>query len=43
MDTVAADASYPKGLGALDEHLSSSVEHLHTAFAVDVVSAIVLS
>jgi short-subunit dehydrogenase len=66
IDTVAADASDPKGLGARmaelysergapgliiynavmgapDKLLSSSVEHLHTAFAVDVVSAIVLT
>jgi short-subunit dehydrogenase len=65
VDTVAADASDPEGLGARmaelygeqgapgliiynavvgapDKLLSSSVEHLQTAYAVDVISAIVV-
>jgi short-subunit dehydrogenase len=66
IDTVAADASDPEGLGvrvaelyneedapgliiynavmgAPDKLLSSSVEHLQTAYAVDVISAIVVT
>jgi short-subunit dehydrogenase len=66
IDTVAADASDPEGLGARigelyneqgapgliiynavmgapDQLLSSSVEHLQTAYAVDVISAIVVT
>jgi short-subunit dehydrogenase len=66
LDTVAADASDPEGLGARmaelyneqgapgliiynaamgvpDQLLNSSVEHLQTAYAVDVISAIVLT
>jgi short-subunit dehydrogenase len=66
VDTVAADASDPEGLGARmaelyneqgvpgviiynavmgapDKLLDSSVEHLQTAYAVDVISAIVLT
>ncbi|MDQ1427008.1 MAG: hypothetical protein QOK39_484 [Acidimicrobiaceae bacterium] len=66
IDTIAADASNPEGLGArmaelYNEHggpglivynavmgapdklLSSSVEHLQTAYAVDVISAIVVT
>ena len=66
IDTIAADASDPEGLGArmgelYGEHgapgviiynavmgapdtlLSSSVEHLQTAYAVDVISAVVLT
>jgi short-subunit dehydrogenase len=66
IDTIAADASDPDGLGARiaelynvqgapgliiynavmgapDDLLSSSVEHLHTAYAVDVISAIVVT
>ncbi len=66
IDTVAADASDPQGLGARiaelynvqgapgliiynavmgapDTLLSSSVEHLQTAYAVDVISAIVVA
>jgi short-subunit dehydrogenase len=66
VDTVAADASDPQGLGARlaelykeqgapgliiynavmgapDQLLSSSVEHLQTAYAVDVISAIVVA
>jgi short-subunit dehydrogenase len=66
IDTIAADASDPKGLGARmaelynepgapgviiynavmgapDKLLSSSVEHLQTAYAVDVISAIVVT
>src|ERR1700733_7343328 len=66
IDTIAADASDPEGLGgrmaelyneegapgliiynavmgAPDKLLSSSVEHLQTAYAVDVISAIVLT
>jgi short-subunit dehydrogenase len=66
IDTIAADASDPEGLGARmaelykeqgapgvivynavmgapDKLLSSSVEHLQTAYAVDVISAIVLT
>src|ERR1700723_524597 len=66
IDTIAADASDPEGLGtrmaelygeqgapgliiynavmgAPDQLLSSSVEHLQTAYAVDVISAIVLT
>jgi short-subunit dehydrogenase len=66
IDTVAADASDPDGLGARmaelynepggpgliiynavmgapDTLLSSSVEHLQTAYAVDVISAVVLT
>jgi short-subunit dehydrogenase len=66
IDTIAADASDPDGLGAriaelYNEHgapglivynaamgapdklLSSSVEHLQTAYAVDVISAIVVT
>ena len=66
VDTVAADASDPEGLGARmaelyneqgapgviiynavmgapDKLLDSSVEHLRTAYAVDVISAIVLT
>jgi short-subunit dehydrogenase len=65
IDTIAADASDPEGLGARmvqlyrgqgapgviiynavmgspDTLLSSSVEHLQTAYAVDVISAIVV-
>jgi short-subunit dehydrogenase len=66
IDTIAADASVPEGLGARmaelyneqgapgliiynavmgapDSLLSSSVEHLQTAYAVDVISAIVVT
>jgi short-subunit dehydrogenase len=66
VDTIAADASDPEGLGARmaelynqqgapgliiynavmgapDQLLSSSVEHLQTAYAVDVISAIVVT
>jgi short-subunit dehydrogenase len=66
IDTIAADASDPEGLGvrmaelyneqgapgvivynavmgAPDKLLSSSVEHLQTAYAVDVISAIVVT
>jgi short-subunit dehydrogenase len=66
IDTIAADASDPEGLGARmaelynqpgapgliiynavmgtpDKLLSSSVEHLQTAYAVDVISAIVVT
>jgi short-subunit dehydrogenase len=66
IDTLAADASDPEGLGvrvaelynepggpgliiynavmgAPDKLLSSSVEHLQTAYAVDVISAIVVT
>jgi short-subunit dehydrogenase len=66
IDTIAADASNPEGLGtrmaelyreqgapglvvynavmgAPDQLLSSSVEHLQTAYAVDVISAIVVA
>jgi short-subunit dehydrogenase len=66
IDTMAADASDPEGLGARiaelyhlpgapgliiynavmgapDQLLSSSVEHLQTAYAVDVISAIVVT
>src|SRR6202167_805274 len=66
IDTIAADASDPEGLGARmaelykeqgapgvivynavmgapDKLLSSSVEHLRTAYAVDVISAIVVT
>src|SRR5580692_11144782 len=66
IDTIAADASDPEGLGtrmaelynepgapgliiynavmgAPDNLLSSSVEHLQTAYAVDVISAIVVT
>src|SRR5690242_19609961 len=66
IDTIAADASDPEGLGermaalynepgapgliiynavmgAPDQLLSSSVEHLQTAYAVDVISAIVVT
>ena len=66
IDTVAADASDPEGLGARmaelynkrgapgliiynavmgapDKLLSSTVEHLQTAFAVDVIGAIVVT
>ena len=66
INTVAADASDPEGLGARvaelyteqgapgliiynavmgapDQLLSSSVEHLQTAYAVDVISAIVVT
>jgi short-subunit dehydrogenase len=66
IDTIAADASDPEGLGARiaelyneqdapgliiynavmgapDQLLSSSVEHLQTAYAVDVISAIVVT
>jgi short-subunit dehydrogenase len=66
IETVAADASDPEGLGARiaelykeqgapglivynavmgapDQLLSSSVEHLQTAYAVDVISAIVVT
>jgi short-subunit dehydrogenase len=66
IDTIAADASVPEGLGARmaelyteqgapgliiynavmgapDKLLSSSVEHLQTAYAVDVISAIVVA
>jgi short-subunit dehydrogenase len=54
IDTVAADASDPESLrarmaeldteqGAPDKLLSSSVEHLQTAYAVDVISVIVLT
>jgi short-subunit dehydrogenase len=66
IDTVAADASDPEGLGARiaglyngqgapgliiynavmgapDQLLSSSVEHLQTAYAVDVIGAIVVT
>jgi short-subunit dehydrogenase len=66
IDTIAADASDPEGLGARmaalyseqgapgviiynavmgapDKLLSSTVEHLQTAYAVDVISAIVVA
>ena len=66
IDTIAADASDPEGLGvrwlslysepgapglivynavmgAPDQLLSSSVQHLQTAYAVDVISAIVVT
>ena len=66
IDTIAADASDPEGLGARiaelyneqaapgliiynavmgapDQLLSSSVEHLQSAYAVDVISAIVVT
>jgi short-subunit dehydrogenase len=66
IDTIAADASDPEGLGARmaelyneqgapgviiynavmgapDKLLSSSVEHLHMAYAVDVIGAIVVT
>jgi short-subunit dehydrogenase len=66
IDTIAADASDPEGLGAQiselykeqgapgliiynavmgapDKLLTSSVEHLQTAYAVDVISAIVMT
>jgi short-subunit dehydrogenase len=66
IDTIAADASDPEGLGARmaelyneqgapgviiynavmgapDKLLSSTVEHLRTAYAVDVISAIVVT
>jgi short-subunit dehydrogenase len=66
IDTIAADASNPEGLGARlaelykeqgapgliiynavmgapDKLLSSTVEHLQTAYAVDVISAIVVA
>ncbi len=66
IDTIAADASDPEGLGAQmaelysepgapglivynavmgapDQLLSSSVQHLQTAYAVDVISAIVVT
>jgi short-subunit dehydrogenase len=66
IDTIAADASDPEGLGARmaelygehgapgviiynavmgapDQLLSSSVEHLQTAYAVDVIGAIVVT
>jgi short-subunit dehydrogenase len=66
IDTIAADASDPEGLGARiaelyneqgapgliiynavmgapDKLLSSSVEHLQTAYSVDVISAIVVT
>src|SRR5271170_1567680 len=66
IDTIAADASDPEGLGARmaelykeqgapgliiynavmgapDKLLTSSVEHLHTAYAVDVIGAVVVA
>jgi short-subunit dehydrogenase len=66
IDTIAADAGDPEGLGARmaelyreqgapgviiynavmgapDKLLSSSVEHLHLAYAVDVISAIIVT